>query len=63
MALDFGVNALKVQWAILRTHPDGDREVERATPEVERILRNMEKGIARANEQRKLSGQNPQSPT
>ena len=57
MALDFGVNALKEQWAILKADPECCREVQRATPEVERILRNMEKGIALAAEKRKISEQ------
>jgi len=63
MALDFGVNALKEQWAILKADPECGREVERATPEVERILQNMEKGIALANERRRLSEQNHSATT
>ena len=53
MAEDFGVNALKREWAILKANPESGRDVERAAPEVERILQNMEKGIALAKQESK----------
>ena len=53
MAEDFGVNALKREWAILKADPISVREVERVAPEVERILQNMETGIALAKAERK----------
>jgi len=53
MAEDFGVNALKREWALLKADPESYFEVQRAAPEVERILQNMEKGIALAKQESK----------
>jgi len=44
MASDFGVSKLKKEWTVLKI--DGGFEVEKAAPEVERILKNMDTGIA-----------------
>ena len=47
MAADFGFMPLKNEWTILKNA--GGIDVEGATPEVERILRNIESGIRMGN--------------
>jgi hypothetical protein len=44
--LEFGLERVRQEWAVLRV--DGTREVERARPPAERILRHVEEGFARA---------------
>ena len=46
ITLEFGVKRVRQEWAVLRA--DGTREVERAKPPVERALRHIEEGVARA---------------
>jgi len=46
IALEFGVERVRQEWAVLGA--DGTREFERARLPVERILRHIEEGFARA---------------
>ena len=46
ITLEFGVERVRQEWTVLRV--DGTREVERAKPPVERALRHIEEGFARA---------------
>ena len=46
IAVEFGVERLRQEWAALET--ETTREVERARPPVERILRHIEEGFSRA---------------
>ena len=45
-AQEFGLERLRAEWKVLET--EGTPEARRATPIVERILRNIEKGFALA---------------
>jgi hypothetical protein len=46
VAAEFGLERVRREWAALQT--ERTREVERAHPSVERILRHIEEGFARA---------------
>ena len=46
IALEFGLERIRDEWEVLQT--ERTREVERARPPVERILRHLEEGFARA---------------
>jgi hypothetical protein len=46
IALEFGFERIQREWSTLQS--DRRAEVERARPSVERILRHMEEGFARA---------------
>jgi len=46
ITLEFGVERVRQEWTVLRV--DGTREVERAKAPVERALRHIEEGFARA---------------
>jgi hypothetical protein len=47
IAAEFGLSRLRAEWDILQT--DDTVEVKRARPAVERILRHIEEGFARAD--------------